>query len=367
MSKNYKICIIGSVHWSASMGGIEYQVKLLIDKLKNQKNVTISFITNNSAPGYEPNGYNIVQLKDKKKLNRYATFFGVMELYHLFKKIKPDVIYQNGSSALISAAAVYANRFDCKLIWHVASDSNVVSKIKYSPIRQIHKLIEKKFFEYGIKRAHKVVAQTIYQKKLVKMYNDKAKIHLVRNFHPYPEDKNKVRKKNQIIWVANFKKLKQPEMFIELSKKLNKKQIDVECIMIGKPATASKYQKMLEEAIKATPNLHWMGKQPIEIVNKHIYESKVFVNTSKWEGFPNTYIQAWMRETPVVTLTCDPDNLINNYGLGFLSGTYNRLVRDVITLLQDDQKRISIGEKAMEYSLEHFSLKNLDKLIKIIM
>jgi glycosyltransferase involved in cell wall biosynthesis len=254
------------------------------------------------------------------------------------------------------------------LIWHVASDSNVVAKRRFTLPRHAHKLLDRKLFKYGVGHAHHIIVQTNYQKNLLKSLNNEAKISLIRNFHPFPDEKPLEEKKNQIIWVANFKTLKQPELFIDLSETLNEKRINVQCIMIGSPAsTPPRYQQLLEKRINQIPNLIWLKKQPIQVVNEYINESKLFINTSKWEGFPNTYIQAWMRETPVVALTCDPDNLIKDYKIGMHSKSYSKLVDDVITLLQNDKKRISIGKKAKEYSFKYHSLINRDQLIEIFL
>ena len=134
--------------------------------------------------------------------------------------LKPDVIYQNGQSSLISAAAFYSKKYGCNLLWHVASDSNVVSKRRFFLFRNPHKFLDRKFFKYGVKRAHNIIVQTNYQKRLVKNLNSNAKIHLIKNFHPFPEE-GSLKKKNQIIWVANFKILKQPELFMDLSNPIN--------------------------------------------------------------------------------------------------------------------------------------------------
>jgi glycosyltransferase involved in cell wall biosynthesis len=235
-------------------------------------------------------------------------------------------------------------------------------------IRQFHKYIDRKLFKYGIKNAHVIIAQTGYQAKRAFGINKKAAIEIVRNFHPSPKNISNIDKKKKITWVANFKRLKQPEIFIALSKKLLEKKLDIQCVMIGSPAShREKYQKMLEVEINNTPILKWFGKQPLEVVNKHLEESMLFVNTSKWEGFPNTYIQAWMRKTPVVALSCDPDNQISEFGLGLRSGSFEQMIEDVIFLIKSDDKRIAMGERSKRFALENYSFKNLEKLSNIIL
>lgn len=359
-----RICIIGSGHWSSTMGGTEYQIMLLVDRLKKLRNVDLYWLTHKISRDFVSDEYRVVKLRTGDLFDHYVSLPQIAQAFYFLWKIKPEIIYQKADSALISAAAFYSQFSNCKLVWHVASDSNLIKKRNR---RQIKRLIDKKFFVYGMKKAQTIIVQTAYQGKLVKNSNKKANIRLIKNFHPSPEKKNNHQKKRQIIWVANFKKLKQPKIFIDLAKVLYENNIDVRCIMIGAPATYPPfYQEELEKKINEVPNLTWLGKQTIEKVNEYIKESMLFINTSKWEGFPNTFIQAWMRETPVVSLTCDPDNIIRNFELGLHSGTYIRLTKDVMSLIHEDKRRIHMGKTAREFALKHHSLKNLNQLIDVL-
>jgi glycosyltransferase involved in cell wall biosynthesis len=62
--------------------------------------------------------------------------------------------------------------------------------------------------------------------------------------------------------------------------------------------------------------------------------ARVHVSTSDTDGFPNTFLQAWSRGTPVVTFL-DPGRIVSSNGLGAavanseeLDAAISRLARD---------------------------------------
>ena len=59
----------------------------------------------------------------------------------------------------------------------------------------------------------------------------------------------------------------------------------------------------------------------------------LFVNTSLFEGFANTFIQASMREAPVVSLHVNPDGVFDEGTVGVCAGSEERLVESVRTLV----------------------------------
>ena len=62
--------------------------------------------------------------------------------------------------------------------------------------------------------------------------------------------------------------------------------------------------------------------------------AKVLVNTSDVEGFPNSYLQAWIRGVPVVTLI-DPDAVIEREGLGIAARSPDQTPDAIRHLLRD--------------------------------
>jgi len=152
--------------------------------------------------------------------------------------------------------------------------------------------------------------------------------------------------------------LKKPEIFIKLAKIF--KDLNVNFVLAGRPSKGS-YQNMLLEQIKELPNLKYLGEIPFQRTNELLSKSSIFVNTSTTEGFSNTYIQAWMRKTPVVTLNCDPDNIIKKHKIGFHSGNFEQLVKDVRYLIENEDERREMGEIARKYAIENNDIKKISK------
>lgn len=366
MPKKKKVCVITPVHWSYRMGGIEYQVKLLIENMLKNNNVNILYLSQKIKYGYCPESYNLLKISKENVFQRYGLFVDAMNLWRLLRKNRPDVIYQNGGCAYTGIAAFYAKRAKCRMIWHIASDNDLANNHE-SGIFKPNKALDRNLLHWGIKNSDVIIAQSESQRNIVSKINPTAVVHVIRNFHPMPRETSSTQKSEKIIWVANIKKLKQPEMYIKLAKELLERNLDVECLMVGAPARYPEgYQNVIDETVQAVPNIKYLGALPIDEVNDLIGKSKLLINTSKWEGFPNTFIQAWMRNTPVISLNCDPDNILKEYHCGIKSCTFEKMIEDTICLLKNDGMITQMGHNAKKYAFEHHSVKNLDRLEKII-
>jgi glycosyltransferase involved in cell wall biosynthesis len=134
--------------------------------------------------------------------------------------------------------------------------------------------------------------------------------------------------------------------------------------MIGRSSNNHKFKKELKMAAQDYDNFEYLGEIPQEDVNEYLAKSHLLVNTSIFEGFSNTFIQAWMRKVPVVSLSVDPDKLLSKEGLGYCSGNFESLVDDVQRLIENHKLRDFIGEKARRYAIEHFSIDKVGKQFK---
>jgi len=167
-----------------------------------------------------------------------------------------------------------------------------------------------------------------------------------------------------IIWVANIKQQKRPELFVELAKEFSSKEIDF--LMVGK--IQDEAYNWLKNKTNLSSNLYYLGSKSFEEVNGIIKESLFHVHTCTKEGFPNIFIQAWLSGKATVSFGFDPSNYIRDYKLGFFSEeNWRKFVNDVerMYLLKEERKELNSNSKS--FAEEMFSIeKSVSKLEEVI-
>jgi glycosyltransferase involved in cell wall biosynthesis len=101
-------------------------------------------------------------------------------------------------------------------------------------------------------------------------------------------------------------------------------------------------------------------------VNELLARAHVLVNTSVTEGYPNTFIQAWQREVPVVSLTVDPDGVLDRQGVGILASSEQRLEEALRLLLTDSVLRDEYGARGRDFAARRHSIRNTSALLRLI-
>lgn len=105
--------------------------------------------------------------------------------------------------------------------------------------------------------------------------------------------------------------------------------------MIGGPlpGTGGLFEQMRQRA-RALPNVVFHGFVPQHQIGSYFERARVFISTSEIEGFPNTYMQAWARGTPVVAYL-DPERLVSRNDLGAIVTSVEELCAALARLSGD--------------------------------
>jgi len=356
-----RVCILLPTHWAAAMGGAEYQVKLLLDELALSSDLEIWYLARNVDSDYRPETYEIRKIGNSTGMRCALDAPGI---FKALREIRPHTIYCRVGTAYLGIAAAYCRNNNCKLVWHVAGMDDV-HKAKFLFRNLGFPMLDKCLLEYGLRRADAIVAQSQDQVDALENNYHQQAAAIVRNFHPLPTEKVEKALPVTVVWVANLKRLKQPQLFVDVADKL--RGSGAQFVMIGANQLPSREYSELQQRIDSNPTLKYIGALEQMQVNAYLSQSHVLVNTSVSEGFPNTFIQAWMREVAVVSLNADPDGLLACGKLGlFAAGNTERLADQISTLIADRVLREQLGKTGARYAVENHGLQSAKRLIDLI-
>ena len=363
-----RVAIVTPTH-SGRAGGSEFQIDCFIGVLSSLQRYEIFYLSSLVSDEPPADRYKVIRVGHDSTAPRFGYLSRAVPLYQALREIEPDTIYQRVACGYTGVCAYYARRNNSRLVWHVAHDSDVTPNASLDGRNPVRRFLEKRSVEYGIRRASCIVTQTSDQAKLLERNYHRKADAVIPNFHPLPTETIDKSGQLTVTWIAGVKPWKRPEVFLALADAL-RDMPDVRFVMVGSEAVGSgekPWAQALMQRIGATPNVQYLGGRSQTEVNELLARSHVFVNTSRYEGFPNTFIQAWMREVPVVSLHVDPDRLLQEQDIGiFCGGSEVRLAESVRALLSDRALRERYGLKAREYARSRHSLANAAGLAQLL-
>lgn len=361
-----RMAIIMPTFYEQVIGGSEYQAYLVAEAAK-QRGCDVHYVFV-SASRCWPNHLEVMlhPIKPHPFSKRFGATWSLYSktVRRVLAEIRPDAVYVRGGWSFAGAAARYAKRCGCRSIWHVASRADVTPRRILSLMCRPFDIIERRSIEYAIRHSTHVVVQAKYQADLLQEYYGRLSI-VIRQPQPEPEESIQKAGPVTVVWIANLKPLKQPEMFLRLARECRDCG-NVRFTMVGRPCEGRSTER-LEAGLRELHNIDYLREQPMAEVNRILARSHILVNTSLYEGMPNTFVQAWMRRVPVVSMLVDPDDVLATQRIGCISGSFERMVADVRRLIGDPGLREEMGERARTYAMENHALdKNMPRLLDLI-
>jgi glycosyltransferase involved in cell wall biosynthesis len=155
-----------------------------------------------------------------------------------------------------------------------------------------------------------------------------------------------------VAWIAMLRQPKRPDLLVEIARKTP----GVRFVVVGGSTlhrTPEGYGETIIEALKATPNIDFLGRAPFAEVARLTSNASLFLSTADEEGFPSTFLESWAAGTPVVSLTVDPNEVIARYGAGQVMGTVENAAATIQALLASPEERDRMGTRARRYIEEN--------------
>jgi glycosyltransferase involved in cell wall biosynthesis len=170
-------------------------------------------------------------------------------------------------------------------------------------------------YRLGLRCAHAVVAQTEDQRELARRALG-VRARVIRSFCELSPEL--ASRREAFLWVGSFVDVKDPLAYVELARRAP--ELPFRMIATERGGEWRRLTDEVKAAAAGVSNLELLPQRPREELLELYAASAAVVNTSRLEGFPNTFLEAWARGTPVLSLHIDPDRIIRERGLGAAAG-----------------------------------------------
>jgi glycosyltransferase involved in cell wall biosynthesis len=204
-------------------------------------------------------------------------------------------------------------------------------------------------YEYGLRRADAALAQHGEQQRLLAQHYGLGS-EVAEMFVEAPDKDLALEARDiPVLWVNNLRDFKRPDLLLALARRVPQHHFH----MVGgeQQGHAELYASTRSEAA-ALANVSFHGRVPYHAVGDFYDRARVFVNTSDSEGFPNSYLQSWLRGVPVVAFF-DPDGLIRREGLGYAVASIEEMQQAIEKLLTNHGEWKSMSDRCRRYMELH--------------
>jgi glycosyltransferase involved in cell wall biosynthesis len=215
-----------------------------------------------------------------------------------------DLYYTSCAGMQVGLVGLFCRRFGKRFVFRAASDTDCDSSrllVRFARDRWL--------YGYGLRRTDAILVQSTSQAKaLAHNYGLAGRVAGMLVEKPPSDTARDI----DLLWISNIRQVKRPDRILELADRLP----EVKIHMAGGslPDEESLFRDV-KRAASAKSNVSFHGQLSYWEANQLYGRARLLVNTSDVEGFPNSYLQAWIRGVPVVTLI-DPDGVIEREGLG---------------------------------------------------
>ncbi len=346
---------------NATFGGAEVDFYHQAVKLAEDSRYDVSFLVGDFGQDNIEYYENVKVIKHNydniEKNADNSSLVKILRYLDLFKKllfIDADIFYTKCASELLGWM-VLINKIirRKKVIFRLASDVDADPNFYRNNGKRFYAI-----YNFGLLNADLVISQTASQRDELKKINIDSTI--ISNGFPIDLSKKiLLENKKDILWVGRCVPLKRPELVLELARRLPEERF-VLIMPSYEMEELNIYAQDIVNGISRLPNVRHIDYVAFKDMSLYYEKAKLFVNTSEYEGFPNTFIQACMEKTPLLSFKVNPDNFINVNKLGYVcDDSLEAAVNFVLNL--DTEKLRFYGENAFEYVSKHH---NIDEIIK---
>lgn len=330
-----KFCFFGYISCAIkgqTIGGGELQIYLLARALAINGHEVVIIDPYADEDFTTPEGIQLLTVPDWNNGIRGLRFFfnRIPALYKILINQKADYYYVRMRSFIHLIPYLVAKKNGGKFIQAIASDTDVLSAAKryqyeYKTNFKLSKYLTEYLpndlvFKYLSQHADIVTLQHTGQRFTSHSSKNNQFIYSnIIDLKSLPVTINP--QKEYYIYAGSITMLKGAENLLKLVNMIDE---SIQIVFVG--STRGKRSQDIYDELSKKKNVILKGQMSHKETIALISKAKALINTSYYEGFPNIYLEAWGTGVPVISLTVNPGDVINKYGLGICcNGDLNRM------------------------------------------
>ena len=279
--------------------------------------------------------YNVTEVFNKEKgvkIIRWL-YYRIPRIIKIMKNNRPEIIIQECAGVNTFLYAIMAKIMNAKFVYLIANDMEVDGRIleklnsrdwSFSYYKDyITSNIIVMMYKIGLLMSSVIICQNKYQHSFIKKKGYKKSLVLYNAF----KNNNKISncltfdERKYIAWAGKFVYQKNLTDLYYIANNNPNLSFKIAGIL-GYSNVDGKTLKALDD-LKLLDNISFVGQLPNEEYFSFLSKAIFLLNTSHYEGFSNTFIEAISVGTPIVTLGVNPDSILNKYKLGFVTKREN--------------------------------------------
>ena len=356
-----KVCFISPLGYGlyrpesgVPFGGAEVQFLLLAKELAKGDRCQVQVLTTVAqAPGSEAHGpVTVIRRQGLRRLEsslgparRYRGYVEAFrDMYRQLRAMEADVYLHSGSGVEVGAYAVICRLLHKRFVYVVASKADLdepYGKV-LGPLRWLYPV--------GLRLADAIVCRTEEQRALLRERYGRSAA-LIRTGHPLPETGPDPSGPGSILWVGRAHPLKQPDLFLDLAERLPGERFVMAAM---RDQAHPDLLHTLRRRAATLPQVTFYDGVPWGESDRLFSQAKLFVNTSTFEGFPNTFVQAALHCVPILSWRVNPDSVLTTHRIGACAdSSFERLVEETGRFADDEELRREAGDRARRYAETH--------------
>ncbi|OAN55098.1 glycosyltransferase family 4 protein [Magnetospirillum moscoviense] len=280
-----------------------------------------------------------------------------------YRQIDADIFVGFGASELMAELAAFCEITDKRFVLFGASDSDFDPQyIPHSSIRNYYGC-RAGHCHFCITTADRIIVQNKVQQAAAMEYFGRHSRVIVNpiNLSLRGGDLPARQERKQILWIGKADMVKRPLLAIEVARACP----DLDFLLVvnpNRPEVEEQLAKGKPANVTIIPHLK-RHDVPVEVER-----SLLLLNTSRFEGFPNVFLEAFRAGTPVASLAVDPDGVLSEHGCGVCAGNdLQALIRQIRHLATDVQAWESCSAAALAYVASTHDVEHVtDQVIEVL-